>query len=519
MSARRALSWTALAIAAGVMAGDAGAQSLPSLELPSITALAARRAIVDFDYVRAAQILGVDRGADESLDVAVERARLALYRGDCDAALRALQRPDLEDHADGAELVAVATGCARATAGTVMIRDEGHDVVVRLQDDADRVLVPLLAPTAVRIREMLSRELGARLPSPLFVDLVRDQLALAAVTGLPEQAAQTTGTVAVARWGRVVMVSPRAAQNGYPWLDTLAHEMTHLALAQATLDRAPLWLQEGVAKRQETRWREPDPFDGRPSADAVAAAGIQRGLGLPLAGLGPSIAMLPTPQQARVAFAEVTSFVMWWTAQAGEGSLLALVRELRDGLGAGGELVSAALAKVSGATLAEWEGRWRAQLLSRAPDLAPELVPGNPPPNVVEVARRRRLGQLLLGAGHAAAARSTLARAHRLLPTETSVRCLYAEALLGSGEITLASDVVARPADIHQPSGRWWSLHALLLVGDALPRARANAVALDPYQPAVACQEWPLGDPPADPIGRALCDEALALSWLGTGAR
>ena len=43
-------------------------------------------------------------------------------------------------------------------------------------------------------------------------------------------------------------------------------------MSQGTLERAGLWLQEGVAKREETRWREPDPFDNMLPADVVAAA-------------------------------------------------------------------------------------------------------------------------------------------------------------------------------------------------------------------------------------------------------
>ena len=42
---------------------------------------------------------------------------------------------------------------------------------------------------------------------------------------------------------------------------------------------APLWLQEGVARSEETRWRTPLPFDEAPGADEVAAYGQKRGMG------------------------------------------------------------------------------------------------------------------------------------------------------------------------------------------------------------------------------------------------
>ena len=162
----------------------------------------------------------------------------------------------------------IARGCARVTAATVVDKDDAHDVEVRYQDEADRALTPLIVETVVKARDALTRDLGVTWPKPTRITVVRDLMSLSAMTGLPQSSAQTTGTVAVAKWGRVTLLSPRASQHGYPWRDTIAHELTHLAVTRATIDRAPFWLQEGVAKREEMRWREPGPFDDRPSPDA-----------------------------------------------------------------------------------------------------------------------------------------------------------------------------------------------------------------------------------------------------------
>src|SRR4029078_3530178 len=105
--------------------------------------------------------------------------------------------------------------------------------------DGDRALVPMLVDVASKMREVLAKDLGVELLKPLRIDLLRDQFTLAEMTGLPEEAARTTGTVAIAKWGRVTMISPRATSNGYPWLDTLAHQMNHLALFPHTRDTEP----------------------------------------------------------------------------------------------------------------------------------------------------------------------------------------------------------------------------------------------------------------------------------------
>jgi len=466
-------------------------------------ALRARIAILDLDYDEATKIL---EGDDDDPAIAIERARLALYRGDCDQAVAHLERPDLGDEDESPHLLSVARGCARSTAATVIESDREHGVVVRFHDDEDRALMPLIVESAVAIRNALERDLGTRLPDPVFIDLVRDQLALSAHTGLPEEAASTTGTVAVAKWGRVMMLSPRAARRGFPWLDTLAHEMTHLVLSQATRDRAPLWLQEGVAKRQETRWRAPDPFDRVPSADAVAAIGIDKGMGLKLTELGPSIAMLPSAEQARVAFAEVSSFVDFWAAEVGADALPKLLATLRNA--SPGATPSDAIEEVSGLDLAAWDKRWRAHLATVDRTLPAGMAPGDPPPKGArEARRRRRLGVLLEARGHYAEAGTQFRAAFDHAPREPSIRCQLSHNLRLRGESFPAMDLVAHSVDIDYASGRWWSLHGHWHDDDPAASWR-RALALDPFNPHVACQEFVFGLPPDDATARAICEAA-----------
>lgn len=491
--------------------GTAGAALLFGLALllgvgPGATAgqqqaAEARLAIFEMDYRRAAELLS---DAGDSPEIALERGRLALFRGDCDGAVALLDRPELERADAAAEVIGAAKGCARATAATVVVTDATRDVVVRLGDDADQPLVPLIVESAARTRRVLERDLGVRLPSPIFIELVRDQFTLAAMTGLPERAAKTTGTIGIAKWGRVFLVSPRAAPRGYPWLDTLAHELTHVALSLATLDRAPLWLQEGIAKRQETRWRQPDPLDDLPAADAVAAYGMKRGLGRPLTGLGPSVAMLPSPAEATVVFAQVSSFVDFWADEVGDEGLPQLLEAIR-GAPLDGD-VNDAVTRVSGVDLASWEQRWKAWLARGVPELPAELRPGSRPAHARQVSRQVRLGELLLARGHADAAAPALEQALELAPTVPVVRTTLASAFIDQGDYAQAAVLVERIDEVLQSSARWWSLHDLLF--DDEPLARARALRLDPLAPPVACSELPAPLLPADELQRALCRSA-----------
>jgi len=478
----------------------------------SIRAALARSAILEMDLPAAERVLEGADPADTALSI--ERGRLAIYAGNYDGAAALLSRPDLANTAEGAELGDIARGSARGMAATVEVRDEAQGVVVRLQDDADEALVPLLASSAARIREKLFEDLGVELPKPLRIDLVRDQFTLAAMTGLPEEAARTTGTVAVAKWGRVTMISPRATSRGYPWLDTLAHEMTHLALSRGTRDKAPLWLQEGVAKREETRWREKQPHDNFPPVDSIALLGMEKGLGRAIDQLGPSIAMLPTAEQAQVAFAEVQSFIEFWADEVGKDALPQLVLQIKAADNP--DDIMGALQKVSGVDFASWDKRWRAHIASASRDVPAALVPGASLPGGQELSRRMRLGELFAGRGHKEAAVVELRRAATLLPSEATVRCALAASLLEKGEREEAASWVDKPEEIFGRSGRWWSLHGLLHAEDAA-RGFSLGIALDPLDPKVACEEKDAPTLPSDPIHAAIC--TMSRASVGTADR
>jgi hypothetical protein len=93
-----------------------------------------------------------------------------------------------------------------------------------------------------------------------------------------EEALRTTGMVTIANWGRVTTVTFRSMNAGYPWMDTLAHELTHVALGMARGTARPCGLQEGIAKYFS---RRPDAYDDHSSPDALAwcrSSGISHGV-------------------------------------------------------------------------------------------------------------------------------------------------------------------------------------------------------------------------------------------------
>ena len=79
----------------------------------------------------------------------------------------------------------------------------------------------------------------------------------------------------------------------------------------------------------------------------------------------------------------------------------------------------------------------------------------------------------------------------------------------GACVLSTAETKVAKPEDVHGRSGRYWSLHGLLVPppeGDA--RASFLGLALDPLSPEVACEEKVSPETPTDPLRKALCEAA-----------
>ncbi|MEO6601310.1 MAG: hypothetical protein ABIQ16_15640, partial [Polyangiaceae bacterium] len=341
-------------------------------------------------------------------------------------------------------------------------------------------------------RDTVSKEVGIDMPRPLRIDLVRDLFSLSAVSGLPLKAAETTGTLAVARWGRVIMLSPRAPVQGYPWQDTLAHEITHLLVTRATRDFAPLWMQEGLAKRFEVRWRAPRPFDHPEWADTAARNAALDGRSVGIDKLGPSIAMLPTPEAAGIAFAEVTSFMHFFIEKNGEPALRLLFADLRGNGSAGAD---AALLSVTGYGLAEWNARWQRFLREPVPAKPSEQPTRASGPRAGDAGRRVRLADLLAARAHGRESASEVEPLLASLSRIPQVRARVAAGLYAAGDDAGAERALGTVAEIDGLYGPWFALagRGYKRRGE-LPDADAAftlGLSADPLSVEVACEGYP----------------------------
>ena len=383
-------------------------------------------------------------------------------------------------------------------AGFRELRSEDGRFVLRHPPGIDAVLVPYAFETLRAMHHVLSEVLGMPIALPVQLEILPDAESLARVSTLSVEDIRRTGTIALCKWNRLMITSPRALVRGYPWVDTIAHEFVHLALSQTTHDRAPVWLQEGVAKFLERRWRgEDERFVLDPPSASMLQRAAQSGSLMPFERLHPSIARLPSQDAAVLAFAQVASFIDYFVRTEGLSGLRQGLKQVAQGRDA-----KQAFALVADSSWDKLERSWREDVQQRANLTKTAATPPlrrrfHPKESVYElnegkVRRLMRLGDLLWGARRPAAASTEYGRALNLSPEDPTVVARYARANIASKQPARALPLLRSALERYPDFAPLHSLlgTALLSLGrtDESRGAMHEAIRLNPFDPAPHCQ-------------------------------
>lgn len=248
-------------------------------------------------------------------------------------------------------------------AGVALTRDwtvvEGKNFQVVHPPGKDQVLVPYLLDALEAQRTALERSVGLSAPGRVRIEILDGVRSLSRLTGLTESEIRTSGTVAVAKYDKLMILSPRLLVKGYDWLDTAAHEYVHHVLTAATNDRMPVWLHEGIAKWGETLWRGKGGDSWSPFSAAMLEAALKKGKLVTFEEIHPSIAKL-TADQATVAFAEVLLAVERLVSRGGTRAIGTVVERV-----AGGWDAREAVAASAGEKWPQFEAGWRQYMASK----------------------------------------------------------------------------------------------------------------------------------------------------------
>jgi tetratricopeptide (TPR) repeat protein len=298
------------------------------------------------------------RRAPDAVEIKWLRAELAFHRGDyADAVARLTGVPD--DAVSG-EVGRTRTLAARTLAVTSTFVSKpspaGHFEIF-YAPGPDEVIVELAGETLDAAWNAIGDDLGLRPRQTIRVELLARPRDLAHLSTLTEGEIETTGTIALSKYGKLMVVSPRATVLGYAWMDTLAHEYVHLVVSQLSGDQVPVWLQEGLARFEQARWRSPQA-SALPRADqSLLASALRTRRLIDLDDMHPSMAKLPSQEAAALAYAEVFTLVAWMHGKVGYEGLRQVIARQKDGKSA-----RRAVSEVMGMSWPEVEKTWRAYL-------------------------------------------------------------------------------------------------------------------------------------------------------------
>jgi tetratricopeptide (TPR) repeat protein len=407
------------------------------------------------------------------------------------------------------DLLPLVTATDETTTGFEKRETSGKHFVIYYSPGKDELLLDLADEALEAAYAQITVDLGWTPPSddgPIRVELLPKVTDLARVSTLTEKEIETSGTIALCKYNKLMVVTPRATLLGYPWLDTMAHEFTHYVITRATDNRVPIWMQEGLAKFEETRWRaQPgQPGMSRLSEHLLATA-LKRGRLITFEEMHPSMAKLPSQEAAATAFAEVYSIVAWMHGKVGYDGIRSALKKIKDG-----KTERRAVAEVMGGTWEQVEADWRKAL--KAQNLKQDVAIGktskrlrlkksdsqddeNAGLDQVSDERARkfvRLGGLLRARGRFKAAAAEYEKALAITgTTDAYVAAKLARTYLEMGDPKKAIEIAGPLAERdEEDAGPQATLGAAYLQSGDATNAEVHlvlAVRVSPFDPEVRC--------------------------------
>ncbi len=406
-----------------------------------------------------------------------------------------------------AEEKRLAKAAAEETAGDDV--HESEHFVLRTPKGKDALLAPYALAALERAFAGLTQDLGIKLTAKIRVEVYESAKSLAHVSPLTVEQIKTSGTIALCKYSRLMLTSPKALLRGYPWLDTVSHEFVHYLVTQKGRNTVPIWLQEGLAKFLETRWRGAPGLAVDDMSLQLLQTAARKGTLIPFAKMHPSIAMLPSQEAAALAFAEVEAAIRLLYTRGGQAALTELVSAMASGM-----TDEQAVAQAYGKSFAQFEADWRVEVAkprakagsarnvrpavarkvvfkedAKGPrDAEPTLVPDAAKPMDAEARRDARLGELMFARKRWGAAAHEYGKARARLPEELPLiarRYAFAQIELGKfgeAEAALSSATLRDPED---EAAQVLYAHVLnkRFAFDQARVALDNGIAEDPFDP------------------------------------
>jgi tetratricopeptide (TPR) repeat protein len=302
----------------------------------------------------------LEKRAPDSVEVRWLEAELAFQTGDYAAVPKLLAKIS-DDSVDGmvGQTRKLAASTLAVTETFAEQRSPKGHFIIRYAPGPDAAIAELAGEVLDKAWETIGTDLGLSPTDPIRVEILGAPADLAKMSPLTEAEIETTGTIALSKYNKLMVVSPRATLFGYPWMDTLAHEYTHLLVARLSHDTVPVWLQEGLARFEQSRWRLAPQVQLSSTEQALLNTALRKGRLITFDEMHPSMAKLPSQEAAALAYAEVYTLVGWMQQKVGYKGIRDLIAAQKDGKSAK-RAVSDAMSLSWTAVESEWHSHLKA---------------------------------------------------------------------------------------------------------------------------------------------------------------
>lgn len=223
----------------------------------------------------------------------------------------------------------------------------------RYDEEKDAILADYALDTLEKAYNAIGNDLNYFPSKPILVEVFPDAESFCTISTLTKDEIETSGTVAICLFNRVIITSPRLLPRGYQWLDTLTHEYVHYVIMKKTYNRTPIWLHEGIAKYEEKRWLESILPKLPVSLESLLAEAIEKDYFITFEQMHPSLAKLKKKEDTALAFAEVFTVIDSLFNRGGYPLLVSILDGIKNG-----KPTEDAVSSATGVPFAEFEKNW-----------------------------------------------------------------------------------------------------------------------------------------------------------------
>jgi tetratricopeptide (TPR) repeat protein len=203
---------------------------------------------------------------------------------------------------------------------------------IRVPSGDEEILLFYADKVLEKIYDKISKDLGYVPSSPVIVEFYPDLRSFASATGISPKRIRQTGMVAISMFNRLILISPKALNRGYPWLDILCHEYIHLVVTKKTYARAPVWFQEGLAKLREKGWNASSPKKLKKPEWALLIQAFKRKKLIPFFKIKRSFLELSSQSSILLASVQAHSLVLFIYEKIGWKGIRAILDMLEQGI-------------------------------------------------------------------------------------------------------------------------------------------------------------------------------------------